>query len=746
MERGRREVGRAAERDAASGAESSQAFLKHGPRRAENAWEEGRRSSWREIEAISSDDGVFLCREIRQSLRSLLKRPGLTATAVLTLALGLGASTAIFSLLDTVALRPLPYRDADRLVEIGTAVPGLKDLRGVSWPQFQALLAASRETTAITAYYTGAFGLTERERPEETPGARVSSGFFDVWGVAPLLGRTFTADEEKPAGGRRGQRWRGCRAALGRLLAATLRRRPGDPRPEPEPRRPAHDRRRRPAGRPALPLRRHPDLAPPSGRRQLRDQEGAGDLGAGYLQVVARLKPGVPLAAAQRDFDRIWRATGRACRTRSTRRSPSPPCRSTSTWWGRPARTLLVLLAAVVPGAPDRLRRRRQPPLGRRPLAAPRDRRPHRPRSRAAAHPRPGAAREPAPRRRGRAPGAALRLPGPEAPGRRPPRRPAADRRGGPLRPRPRLRLPRHGGGRRPRRRRSRLADSAHRSQELPRRARHDRRGRGGAGQGLLVTAADRPRAGALLGRRAPPAEPRAGQRHASSASPRTPAVRAGHPPRRQVPRRRRAAGLLRGAARAPPRLPGVQSAALVEYPPVAGASAHQDDRRGPGAAPPGRAAAGRPPVHRRRLLPDPADALPRRARLRSAGLARRAAATAIVSRSLPRPLLPRREPAGQAPAPAQRPPHRDRRGGGGHPAEPAGRGRRSRRSSSSTPGGHRTVAPQLHEPGHPHGACRSRASRSRCSARSAPSTPASRCRSWRRCIRCSRSPPRGGA
>ena len=139
--------------------------------------------------------------QIGQSLRSLLKRPGLTATAVLTLSLGLGASTAIFSLLDTVALRPLPYRDADRLVEIGTAIPTQKELRGVSWPRFQALLAAGRETTALTAYYTGAFGLTERERPEELSGARVSGGFFDVWGVAPILGRTFTADEERPAGG-----------------------------------------------------------------------------------------------------------------------------------------------------------------------------------------------------------------------------------------------------------------------------------------------------------------------------------------------------------------------------------------------------------------------------------------------------------------------------------------------------------------------------------------------------------------
>ncbi|HEV7518907.1 MAG TPA: ABC transporter permease, partial [Thermoanaerobaculia bacterium] len=238
-----------------------------------------------------------MLREIRQSLRTLEKRPGLTATAVLTLGLGLGASTAIFSLLDTVALRPLPYRDADRLVEIGSAVPGLKDLRGVSWPKFQALAAASRETTAVTAYYTSAFGLTERGRPEEISGARISGGFSDVWGVAPLLGRTFSAAEEKPGGGNVvllsagfwRQRFGGDPAILGRSLEIE-----GLPTtiigvlP---------DVLRFPFGDVEIWLPR-PDEASFMSRKAL-------ELGAGYLEVVARLRPGVPLAAAQRDLDRI---------------------------------------------------------------------------------------------------------------------------------------------------------------------------------------------------------------------------------------------------------------------------------------------------------------------------------------------------------------------------------------------------------------------------------------------------------
>ena len=236
--------------------------------------------------------------EIGQSARRLLfKRPGLTLAAVLTLALAIGANTAIFSLLDTVALRPLPYREADRLVKIGAAVPGLDDLQEVSWPKFQTLAAQSRETAALTAYYQNTFGLTERDRPEQLSGARVSGGFFAVWGVEPILGRTFTADEEKLGGdnvmllsyGLWRQRFGGDRTVLGKsleiegvpttvigVLPDTLRFPFGDvqiwlPRPD------------------------EADFIP---RRII-------DLGAGYLQVAGRLKPGATLDAAQREIDRI---------------------------------------------------------------------------------------------------------------------------------------------------------------------------------------------------------------------------------------------------------------------------------------------------------------------------------------------------------------------------------------------------------------------------------------------------------
>ena len=236
-------------------------------------------------------------REIGQSARRLLRRPGLTLTAVVTLALALGANTAIFSLLDTVALRPLPYREADRIVKIGAAVPDEGELQEVSWPKFELLAAQSRETAGVAAYYPNTFALTDRDRPEELSGLRVSGGFSAVWGVAPLLGRTFSADEEKPGGanvallsyGFWRQRFAGDRATVGRTLDLE-----GLPTtiigvlP---------DALRFPFGDVQVWLPR-PDEQSFMPRRAL-------EMGAGYLEIAARLKPGASLAAVQREIDRI---------------------------------------------------------------------------------------------------------------------------------------------------------------------------------------------------------------------------------------------------------------------------------------------------------------------------------------------------------------------------------------------------------------------------------------------------------
>jgi putative ABC transport system permease protein len=280
-----------------------------------------------------------MIRAIGQSIRQLLRRPGLTLTAVATLALAIGANTAIYSLLDTVALRPLPYRQADRLVRIGASVPGQRDLKEVSWPKFQALAAQGRAATAVTAYYQASFGLTERERPRELTGVRVSGGFFDVWGVAPVLGRTFSAEEQQRGGGNVvllsygfwRQRFGGDRGILGRSLAIE-----GVPTtvigvlPEVL---------RFPFGEVEIWLPR-PDEVSFMSRRAL-------EMGAGYLQVVARLAPGVSLAAAQSDVDRVVTAYRESSKGHLDVTYPLAAVPLNELLVGSTRTTLLVLLAAV---------------------------------------------------------------------------------------------------------------------------------------------------------------------------------------------------------------------------------------------------------------------------------------------------------------------------------------------------------------------------------------------------------------
>jgi putative ABC transport system permease protein len=278
-------------------------------------------------------------REIGQSIRQQRRRPGLTLTSVATLALAIGANTAIFSLLDTVALRPLPYRDADRLVRIGASVPGQRDLKEVSWPKFQVLAAQGRAAVAATAYYQSSFGLTERDRPRELIGARVSDGFFAVWGVAPVLGRAFSADEQKRGGanvvllsyGFWRQRFGGDRGVLGRSLQIE-----GIPTtiigvlPEVL---------RFPFGEVEIWLPR-PDEVSFMSRRAL-------ELGAGYLQVVERLAPGVSLAAARGDVDRVVAGYRENAKGHLDVTYPLALVSMNEQLVGASRTTLLVLLAAV---------------------------------------------------------------------------------------------------------------------------------------------------------------------------------------------------------------------------------------------------------------------------------------------------------------------------------------------------------------------------------------------------------------
>ena len=138
-----------------------------------------------------------LLRDLRLSLRGLARTPGFTAVVLLTLALGIGANAAIFSVVDGVLLRPLPYPEPDRIVDLRHQEP----YGNVSEPEFRDYRRDMKSLDRLAAYTGYDANLAGDQEPVRITGARVSDGFFQVLGVAPLLGRTYAPDEEKPAQG-----------------------------------------------------------------------------------------------------------------------------------------------------------------------------------------------------------------------------------------------------------------------------------------------------------------------------------------------------------------------------------------------------------------------------------------------------------------------------------------------------------------------------------------------------------------
>src|SRR5215472_9969232 len=139
-----------------------------------------------------------LAQDVHYGLRMLGRAPGFTVVAVLTLTLGIGANTTIFSVVDGVLLRPLPYQAPDRLMRLDE-----KNLPRM--PHFSVapanLLSWQEQGTSfeqIAAYTGWEVGLTGIGVPEQLQGARISSNLFSVLGVSPQLGRSFREDEEQP--------------------------------------------------------------------------------------------------------------------------------------------------------------------------------------------------------------------------------------------------------------------------------------------------------------------------------------------------------------------------------------------------------------------------------------------------------------------------------------------------------------------------------------------------------------------
>jgi len=154
----------------------------------------------RDMRQVNNIEDFF--RDIRYGLRMLAKSPGFTAAAVLTLALGIGANIAIFSIVNAVLVRPLPYRDAGRLVMLWSTEPK-KGWRGQASPlDFVTWRQESRSFESLAAIRPSSVNLTGRGEPVELSGGRISAGFFETLGIAPQLGRTFAPAEYRPGGER----------------------------------------------------------------------------------------------------------------------------------------------------------------------------------------------------------------------------------------------------------------------------------------------------------------------------------------------------------------------------------------------------------------------------------------------------------------------------------------------------------------------------------------------------------------
>jgi putative ABC transport system permease protein len=138
--------------------------------------------------------------DLRYGARMLLKKPGFTLIAVLTLALGIGANTAIFSVVNAVLLRPLPYPESERLMQIFLNNPETASGRGnYGNADFQALRERNQSFEKIAAVSPGnRYSMTGSGAPEQVIGAAVTAEFFDLLGLRPQRGRTFLAGEDKP--------------------------------------------------------------------------------------------------------------------------------------------------------------------------------------------------------------------------------------------------------------------------------------------------------------------------------------------------------------------------------------------------------------------------------------------------------------------------------------------------------------------------------------------------------------------
>src|ERR1041384_1472410 len=235
----------------------------------------------------------LIMNDIRFAARNLLKRPGFTIIVVLTLALGIGANAAVFSVINAVLLRPLPYRDADRVVTLwqnntksGIAQNNVSPANFIDWSE------QSNSFEAIAGVAPFGLSMAGDGEPERFTAWLVTSGFFQVAGAEPLIGRTFTGEDYVPGNHRVvvlahrlwQRRFGGDTSVIGRKITLN--------------------------GQPYVVVGvMPPEFQLPPDREiwapGILNESHRQNRGATYWEVVARLKPGVTVAQAQEEMNGV---------------------------------------------------------------------------------------------------------------------------------------------------------------------------------------------------------------------------------------------------------------------------------------------------------------------------------------------------------------------------------------------------------------------------------------------------------
>jgi putative ABC transport system permease protein len=296
-----------------------------------------RQPRWREDAAAPRRRrSPMLAQDIRYAFRALARNPGFTMAAVATLALGIGANTAIFTVVHAVLLRPLPYPAPERLVRITETANG--SLSSVAPPNYLDWRAQAGVFEAMAAFDGQEVTLHAGADPQRIPGYRVTAGFFPALGVAPVLGRAFREEDDRSGGG--GSvvlghgLWRrvfgGDAAVLGRAVRINGR---------------AHEVVGvMPAG---FDYPGKADLWLPMAFEA--GEVDAGARGAHYISVVARLKEGVSLEAARARMRAVAEGLARAYpRTNEGAGATVLPLLELSVSQVRPALLMLLVAAGFV--------------------------------------------------------------------------------------------------------------------------------------------------------------------------------------------------------------------------------------------------------------------------------------------------------------------------------------------------------------------------------------------------------------